>query len=139
MKAVEFIKQCGWDKSVLIVKNSPKNAQRYFLGKYLKQGEWTWWWSSYVNKWLQFENHIYSDSKFEIATEIKELKKYTDAYELMQKFGGVNTSKEVINSLPDKYQSYSVTRDDTGFSCKSSELQQAITLVEEVGGCDEND
>lgn len=64
----------GIEKARRIVDSAPKYAQRYFLGKYLKQGEWTWWWSSYVSKWLQFEKHIYSNSKFEIATDLNDLR-----------------------------------------------------------------
>lgn len=55
---------------------------------------------------------------------VDDLKKYTDAYELVQKFGGLDGAK-------DKY-----------FSCvqnneSASHINEAITLVEEVGECDE--
>ena len=64
---------------------------------------------------------------------INDLKKYTNAYQLVQNFGGIESSREVVGTLTDKYQSYTLTRDDTGFTCKSGDLNKAITLVEEVG------
>lgn len=57
-----------------IVEGAPERAERWLNGMYLKQGEWTWWWSGYVSKWLQFEKHIYSNSKFEIATDLNDLR-----------------------------------------------------------------
>jgi hypothetical protein len=64
-----------------IVNGAPERAERWLNGMYLKQGEWTWWWSSYVNKWLQYEKHIYSNSKFEIAIDLNDLRTIIAEYD----------------------------------------------------------
>ncbi|MDC4952828.1 hypothetical protein OHW04_02155 [Acinetobacter baumannii] len=88
MKPEQFIRDFGEKKAREVVEGAPKNAQRYFLGKYLKQGEWTWWWSGYLGKWLQFEKHVYGDSKFEIAINLSDLKRLVESVDLVKKLGG---------------------------------------------------
>ncbi|WP_288406651.1 hypothetical protein [uncultured Acinetobacter sp.] len=86
MNAHKFVAEHGIDKAKRVLEGAPSKAQRYFLGKYFKQGEWTWWWSSYLNKWLQFEKHIYGDSKFEIAVDLSELKQVVDSIDYLNEW-----------------------------------------------------
>lgn len=104
MKAVEFIRKVGWEKSIEVVEVGDIGATKY------------------IPAWNFYAAGIVSDD----FVLLSELKKYTSAYELVQKHGGIDGAIE-----------------ETGMSYISAsdwdELNIAITLVEEVGECDEND
>ena len=87
MKAVDFIRKFGWDKTIHVINTD-----------FLTNGEQ-----------LQLAGVIVND-----------LKKYTDAYKLVQKFGGLKEAQRLH---------YDEFRSDKSYN----EIQQAITLVEEVG------
>ena len=90
MKAVEFIKKFGWIDA------------------------------SHKNVWFHFgcssERSFESIQGFRV---FEDLKQYVDAYELVQRFGGMDESKKCL--------------DDKIYP----ELGRAISLVEEVGECNE--
>lgn len=65
-----------------------------------------------------------------------ELKKYTDAYELVQKFGGFKSSKKILKRAYDSCSSI-ISNSKIGFECSWVELNSAISIVEEIGECDE--
>lgn len=98
MKANEFIKEQGLEKAKSILNCKPKYAQRYLFGMYFKQGVCTWWWSGEVNKWLQYEKHIYSGSKFEHAVDLKDLKTAVEAHEIINSYGGLDAAIANINN-----------------------------------------
>ena len=90
MKAVEFIKKFGWIDA------------------------------SHKNVWFHFgcssERSFESIQGFRV---FEDLKQYVDAYELVQRFGGMDESKKCL--------------DDKIYP----ELGRAISIVEEVGECNE--
>lgn len=108
MNAHEFVAEHGIEEAKRVLEGAPSKAQRYFLGKYLKQGEWTWWWSGYVNKWLQYEKHIYSDSKFEIAVDLLELKQVVESVEIVEQLGELNSVKKKLYGKHIGYTHFSV-------------------------------
>lgn len=61
---------------------------------------------------------------------LDDLRRLIESHELVGVFGGLDLAKKVLNQLPNKYQSYSITRDDTGEKTQSFKLQQAILDVE---------
>lgn len=77
-----------------------------------------WKYANHLTLKLKINDTFYlHDGNGEI--EIAKLKKYTDAYELVESYGGWNNA----TALYDEY-----------LDC---ELGKAITLVKEVGECDE--
>ena len=49
---------------------------------------------------------------------------------LLRSLGGLKMAKESLKNLPSEYQSYTMTRDDTGATTQSFKLNQAIADVE---------
>ena len=49
---------------------------------------------------------------------------------LLRSLGGLKMAKESLKNLPSEYQSYTMTRDDTGATTQSFKLKQAIADVE---------
>lgn len=72
-------------------------------------------------------NDFFEHYGFDILDDLKRL---VESYELVGAFGGLDLAKKVLNKLPNKYQSYTITRDDTGETTQSFKLQQAIADVE---------
>ena len=60
----------------------------------------------------------------------KDLKRLVESHELIESFGGLEMAKESLKNLPSEYQSYTMTRDDTGATTQSFKLNQAIFDVE---------
>ena len=102
MKAVEFIRKFGWVEAVSSVEKNISTGGAF---------------DSKEDKYIYIE------------TDYESLKKFTDAYDLVQKFGGLNSTKnecdflDVLNGFNDE---------------KYIKLKQAVALVEEVGECDGN-
>ena len=130
MKAIDFIREFGWEKAIEVI-NGRKSWNDKKSGRLLTD-------NSYVLESCRYEHAIgtlymgeftYYDANSYRSGEVNllKVKKYTDAYELVQRFGGLDETK-------DEY-----------FSCvqnneAASHLNEAITLVEEVGilgECDE--
>ena len=61
---------------------------------------------------------------------VKDLKRLVESHELVESFGGLKMAKESLKNLPSEYQSYTMTRDDTGATTQSFKLKQAIADVE---------
>lgn len=121
MKPEQFIRDFGVEKAREVLRGAPKYAQRYRAGMYLKQGEWTWFWSEAAGKWLQYEKHIYSTSHFDFAVGLSDLKRLVESLELVKKLDGLQGAKSYV---PDGY--------------KSDRLKQAIKDHESIyGGGDE--
>ena len=59
-----------------------------------------------------------------------DLKRIIESHELVESFGGLKMAKESLKNLPSEYQSYTMTRDDTGATTQSFKLNQAIADVE---------
>ena len=59
-----------------------------------------------------------------------ELERLVESHELVESFGGLKMAKESLKNLPSEYQSYTMTRDDTGATTQSFKLKQAIADVE---------
>lgn len=109
MKAIEFIKKFGFE---------------------LAQRDIAAFESGFIKK-EDFLEHY----GFDI---LDDLKRYVDAYELVQKFGGIKRAKRILRK---SYLSWnnrvSVVWNDNTFQCTIQQLEEAITLVEEVGDCNE--
>lgn len=133
MKPEQFIREFGVEKAREVVEGAPKNAQRYFLGKYLKQGEWTWWWSCYLGKWLQFEKHVYGDSKFEIAINLSELKRLVESLEIINRACGA----ERVIDLHERYKNNPVVH-KYWLGVRVDRMAQAVTDYESIYGGGEN-
>ncbi|KCY22505.1 hypothetical protein [Acinetobacter baumannii] len=97
MKPEQFIRDFGEKKAREVVEGAPKYAQRYRAGMYLKQGEWTWFWSETSGKWLQYEKHIYSTSHFDFAVDLSDLKRLVGSLERINKCGGLYGFKTYCN------------------------------------------
>lgn len=133
MNAYEFVAEFGIEKAKEVLNGAPKNAQRYSHGKYMKQGEWTWWWSNHVNKWLQFEKHIYSTSEFDVAVDLSELKQVVESFEIVEVLGGIEQAKLYI-SLNENTHSVMLIWVMTS----SKEITKAISDYESVESYKEN-
>lgn len=96
MKPEQFILEYGAVKAREVVEGAPKYAQRYRAGMYLKQGEWTWFWSETSGKWLQYEKHIYSTSHFDFAVDLSDLKRLVESVDRVNAFGGLKDAKAVV-------------------------------------------
>lgn len=109
MKAVEFIRKFGWDSAISVVFNRNLSATSYRVG---------------INS-ISVLGGIYGQARVSTDSNtvlIAELKKYTDAYGLVQHYGGLKGVGDYLKNL--RLDSY-------------DELKQAISLVEEVGECNE--
>ena len=62
---------------------------------------------------------------------LQELKKHTDAYELVQKFGGLANANKILKKAYDSCSSIISDR-RINLECSWSDLNKAITLVESV-------
>ena len=122
MKAIDFIREFGWEKAIEVI-NGRKSWNDKKSGRLLTD-------NSYVLESCRYEHAIgtlymgeftYYDANSYRSGEVNlsKVKKYTDAYELMKSYGGWNNA----TALYDEY-----------LDC---ELGKAITLVKEVGECDE--
>lgn len=81
-----------------------------------------YWWDFAIQLSEMNPHRWESSNGDELSTS--DLKPYVDAYELVWKFGGLNGAK--------KYH-YDEFRSDKSYN----ELQQPITLVEEIGECND--
>ncbi|MDR2061419.1 MAG: hypothetical protein LBQ29_08505 [Acinetobacter sp.] len=108
MNAIQFIKDHGVEKAREVVEGAPKNAQRYLDGMYFKQGEWTWFWSLTVSKWLQYEKHIYSTSRFDFAVDLSDLKRLVESLDLVELLGGIELLKRKIDGKHIGYTHFSI-------------------------------
>ena len=132
MKAIDFIREFGWEKAIEVI-NGRKSWNDKKSGRLLTD-------NSYVLESCRYEHAIgtlymgeftYYDANSYRSGEVNllKVKEYTDAYELVQRFGGLNSTKnecdflDVLNGFNDE---------------KYIKLKQAIALVEEVGECDGN-
>ena len=118
MKAIDFIREFGWEKAIEVI-NGRKSWNDKKSGRLLTD-------NSYVLESCRYEHAIgtlymgeftyYGANSYRSGeVNLLKVKEYTDAYELVQRFGGAVKAKEYIDDfcLP--------------------KLQEAITLVEEVG------
>ena len=62
--------------------------------------------------------------------DLVDIKRIVKSHELVESFGGLKMAKESLKNLPSEYQSYTMTRDDTGATTQSFKLNQAIFDVE---------
>ena len=132
MKAIDFIREFGWEKAIEVI-NGRKSWNDKKSGRLLTD-------NSYVLESCRYEHAIgtlymgeftYYDANSYRSGEVNllKVKEYTDAYELVQRFGGLNSTKnecdflDVLNGFNDE---------------KYIKIKQAIALVEEVGECDGN-
>ena len=127
MKAIEFIKKFGWEKAieVLVGRKSwvdKKSGRLLSDNSYLLEntkyehaiG------SLYMGKFTEYDDNSYRNNEVNLL----KLKKYTDAYELVQQYNGLFEAKELIRislKLTDELRI----------------LAHNITLVEEVENYDE--
>ena len=74
-----------------------------------------------------FKEDFYKHYGFDIYEDLKRL---VESHELVESFGGLEMAKESLKNLPSEYQSYTMTRDDTGATTQSFKLNQAIFDVE---------
>lgn len=123
MNAHKFVADFGIERAKAVLEGAPNHAQRYLSGKYLKQGEWTWWWSSHANKWLQFEKHIYSDSKFEIAVSLEELKQVIESINVINRMFSLKQAKKTL-----------IIAKAIGYTSDYQILKQAIADYESIYG-----
>ena len=116
MKANEFVKKFGWEEAAEIVCGVPEK----FRFKCLSNVCW--------------DNNTYKYSdRFKprlSLVNMADLKRLVESHELVESFGGLKMAKESLKNLPSEYQSYTMTRDDTGATTQSFKLNQAIFDVE---------
>ena len=123
MKAIDFIREFGWEKAIEVI-NGRKSWNDKKSGRLLTD-------NSYVLESCRYEHAIgtlymgeftYYDANSYRSGEVNllKVKEYTDAYKLVQKFGGLKEAQRLH---------YDEFRSDKSYN----EIQQAITLVEEVG------
>ena len=132
MKAIDFIREFGWEKVIEVI-NGRKSWNDKKSGRLLTD-------NSYVLESCRYEHAIgtlymgeftyYGANSYRSGeVNLLKVKEYTDAYELVQRFGGLNSTKnecdflDVLNGFNDE---------------KYIKIKQAIALVEEVGECDGN-
>ena len=101
MKANEFVKKFGWDVSTKLSREMKGITESVADG---------------VAGWGR--------------SEWDKLKRLVGSHELVESFGGLEMAKESLKNLPSEYQSYTMTRDDTGATTQSFKLNQAIADVE---------
>ena len=99
MKAIEFIKKFGWSAAISFVEDNISAGDVYDHN---------------------MDKYIYTE------TDWSDLKKYTDAYELVQSYGGLVESKRAV-----ELKSGLVNLEGW------DSIERAIAIVEEVGDCDE--
>ena len=109
MKANEFVKKFGWGWAKDVVNNQPKTDAQIF------------------NPYNQKYSSSYNIKK---GVSVAWLKRLVESHELVESFGGLEMAKESLKNLPSEYQSYTMTRDDTGATTQSFKLKQAIADVE---------
>ncbi len=109
MKAKDFIKKFGWEKAKNIV------AKTENIGIYVNE-------KMSLAVYNSSSGYIVSDGLLFTINRI-DLKKYTDAYELVKDLYGIDKAREYADS---EYTAPEL----------SIAIKQAITLVEEVGECD---
>ena len=81
--------------------------------------------------WIDHFNNVNTLPDEFINTEfLGDLKRLVESHELVESFGGLEMAKESLKNLPSEYQSYTMTRDDTGATTQSFKLNQAIFDVE---------
>lgn len=103
MNAVEFIKQCGWSKSVVIVFESIGHG---------------------ANTFYDTQDELYYGQINNIRVSVTELEQYVDAWGLIQKRGGLSEAK----AIEQQYWNSGI-----GIAMAvAMELKQAIKLVESV-------
>lgn len=130
MKPEQFIREYGVEKAREVVEGAPKYAQRYRAGMYLKQGEWTWFWSEAAGKWLQYEKHIYSTSHFDFAVDLSDLKRLVESVEIIQFWHGIEWCKGLVED----YKEEPIHKESYGHR-----IIQAIADYESIyGGGDES-
>lgn len=100
MKPEQFVREQGLKKAREVVEGAPKYAQRYRAGMYLKQGEWTWFWSETTGKWLQYEKHIYSTSHFDFAVDLSDLKRQVELLDIVRVIGPIEYTRSVVTNAP---------------------------------------
>ena len=129
MKAIEFIKKFGWEKAieVLVGRKSwvdKKSGRLLSDNSYLLEntkyehaiG------SLYMGKFTEYDDNSYRNNEVNLL----KLKKYTDAYELVQSYGGLVESKRAV-----ELKSGLVNLEGW------DSIERAIALVEEVENYDE--
>lgn len=87
-----------------------------------------WGYAKEIVRKLSVNDTFYLNIGGEII--IEDLKRLVESHELVESFGGLDLAKECLSQLPNKHQSYTLTRDDTGKTTQSFKLQQAIADVE---------
>ena len=103
MNAVEFIKQYGWSKSTVIVFESIGHG---------------------ANTFYDTHDELYYGQINDIRVSVTELKEYVDAWELIQKRGGLSEAK----AIEQQYWNSGI-----GIAMAvAMEIKQAIELVESV-------
>ena len=111
MTANKFVKKFGWEEA-----NSFVN----------------WYGGKTSFKFLKVKGQTISvhsgDQPYDF--HIDALKRIVESHELVESFGGLKMAKESLKNLPSEYQSYTMTRDDTGATTQSFKLYQAIFDVE---------
>ena len=127
MKAIDFIREFGWEKAIEVI-NGRKSWNDKKSGRLLTD-------NSYVLESCRYEHAIgtlymgeftYYDANSYRSGEVNllKVKEYTDAYELVKSKGGIEKAKAIVA--------------DSFIWCLGGRvyvnpLEQAITLVEEVG------
>lgn len=117
MKANEFVKKFGWEEASEIVAGVPS--------KYMECYYSTLHWCN--------RNKKYSD-RFKPRIDlvnIADLKRLVESYELVQKFGGLNTAKKELKKAYDSCSRIICIR-KIGFECSYDELSQAIQNIDGV-------
>lgn len=104
MNAKEFIKKHGWSDVIAAVKGTNEEETSAFESKDVK--------------FLDDKNPVLGFSVTVYKIPYLEVRKYTEAYELVQAYGGLRKSKSMVKLMKTNLM---------------EDLSQAINLVEEVG------
>lgn len=72
----ERLKEIPTQKLLSIITNKPEGATRWYNGRYFKvSGRFTYWYSTYVNKWIQESRFVECCPHWNVALTMRDLKK----------------------------------------------------------------
>lgn len=144
MEAKELVKKFGWGRAKQVLL-SEIEGQTHFqveennFRKCKKENDVWFYWFDYMGvlKWNISEGYELMVSRGHKETclanmvELCDLKTLVDAWELVEKFGGLKRAKRILKK---SYKTWgmcvSVVWNDKPFQCSLQELDQAIELVE---------
>ena len=125
MKANEFVKKFGREKTKIVLEKSPSNAQSYHDGYYFRETPEFLYHNGFHPQWEMTTNNgeWFKKRGFD-PVNIDDLKRLVESWELVEKFGGLDKAKKYL--IDAEYLGMS----DMIFGTPLPTLKQAIADVE---------